>query len=245
MSPLDTQPVTPLEQQQIHSAGNAGETFWHRVRFQLVGQVASRSSASTVLDIGAGSGLLGTWLARHAPGCAYRFDEASPRLDAALAERFGADHRFGSDAPISADTLVTLLDVAEHVEDDIGLLRGICSRMEPGGQLMLTVPALSWAYTSWDTHLGHHRRYSRRDVLRLAASAGLSVSSCSYLFPELLPLVVLRKFRRSPREHVDFPQLPVAIDRAAAAVSRTTTALRRIWPAGTSVVAILTKPAAS
>ena len=244
MSPLNTPPITPLEQQQIRATGVDGETFWHRVRFRLVGQLAARLQTHTVLDVGAGSGLLGDWLGQHSPSCTYRFEEASPVLDAALAQRFGADHRSPTEAPIDAHTLVTLLDVAEHVPDDTALLRSLFDRMAPGAHLVITVPALAWAFTSWDTNLGHYRRYSKRDIRRLATAAGFATSSCSYIFPELLPLLVVRKFRRAPRTHVDFPQLPTVIDRAGELISRATTALRRIWPAGTSVVAVLTKPAA-
>ena len=243
MSPLNTPPITPLEQQQIRATGREGETFWHRVRFQFVGRVVSQLGAHDVLDVGAGSGLLGDWLTQHVPSCSYHFEETSPVLDAALARRFGTDQRSPGGAPIDATTLVTLLDVVEHVQDDAALLRSLYERMATGTHLVVTVPALKWAFTSWDTNLGHYRRYSRRDVRRLVTHAGFSTVSCSYIFPELLPLLVARKFRRAPRAHVDFPQLPTAIDRTGELISRATTALRTCWPAGTSVVAVLTKTA--
>jgi len=241
-SPLNQQPITHLEQQQILVAGNGGDTFWHRVRFHLVDQAARRSGADTVLDIGAGSGQLGGWLAARCRVLNYRFEESSPVLDEALTAHFGADHRGDMSAPIPATTLVTLLDVLEHIEHDTAALTAIKTRMAPGGQLLLTVPAFQWAFTSWDTALGHHRRYSKRQVKALAERAGLELTSSAYLFPELLPLVAVRKLQRTEREHADFPSLPRVIDRAAELFSRGTTAVRRIWPAGTSVVALLTKP---
>jgi len=241
-TPLNQQPITPLEQQQILVAGAAGDTFWHRVRYHLVGQAAARSGADTVLDIGAGSGQLGDWLVAQGRSLAYRFEETSPVLDEGLAAHFGADHRSAMTAPIPATTLVTMLDVLEHIEDDIAALSTINARMEPGARLLLTVPAFQWAFTSWDTALGHHRRYSRRQVRTLATGAGFELTSSAYLFPELLPLVAVRKLQRGEREHADFPSLPRFIDRSAEVFSRGTTALRRIWPAGTSVVALLTKP---
>lgn len=244
-TPLNQQPITPLEQQQILVAGAAGDTFWHRVRFHLVGQAALRAGADTVLDIGAGSGQLGDWLVAQGRPLTYRFEETSTVLDGALAAHFGADHRSEMTAPIPAATLVTMLDVLEHIDDDISALATINSRMAPGGQLLLTVPAFQWAFTSWDTALGHHRRYSRRQVRTLASLAGFELTSSAYLFPELLPLVAVRKVQRGEREHADFPSLPRVVDRAAELFSRGTTALRRIWPAGTSVVALLTKPANS
>jgi hypothetical protein len=115
--------------------------------------------------------------------------------------------------------------------------------MAPGGQLLLTVPAFQWAFTSWDVALGHHRRYSRAQMRALAERSGFELTSSAYLFPELLPLVAVRKLQRTTREHADFPSLPRIVDRSAELFSRGTTALRRLWPAGTSVVALLTKPA--
>ena len=239
---LESIGVTPLEQQQLRVARETGDTFWHRVRFRLVGEAVRRADVDTVLDIGAGSGHLGDWLAIHRPDVRYRFDEMSPVLDAALIEHFGPDGRASTDEAIPRTTIVTMLDVLEHIDDDRGVLRGISARMAPGGQLLLTVPALQWAFTWWDTSLGHHRRYSRRQVHALAAAVGLDVTSSSYLFPELLPLVLLRKLQRGQHGAADFPPVPRFIDRSAELVCRMSAALRRIWPAGTSVIAVLTKP---
>jgi hypothetical protein len=238
---LEPDLVTPLEHQQMRVAGETGDTFWHRVRFRLVHRAAARHHATTVLDIGAGSGQLGDWLARSSRPLQYQFEEASPVLDTALAAHFGADHRGDPRALIPATTIVTMLDVLEHIEDDLGVLRSIQQRMEPGAQLLLTVPAFQWAFTSWDTSLGHHRRYSRAQVRTLAQAAGFRVDHCSYIFPELLPLVLVRKLQRGEREHADFPKLPRIVDRSAELFSRGTTAIRRIWPGGTSVTALLTK----
>jgi hypothetical protein len=242
-SPLNQQPITHLEQQQILVAGAAGDTFWHRVRFRLVDQAAQRAHATTVLDVGAGSGQLGDWLAAKGRTLTYRFEETSPVLDEALGAHFGADHRSDMKAPIPVTSLVTMLDVLEHIEDDTAALTTINGRMAPGGQLLLTVPAFQWAFTSWDTALGHHRRYSKRQLKAVAIAAGFELTSSAYLFPELLPLVAVRKLQRNEREHADFPSLPRIVDRSAELFSRATTAVRRIWPAGTSVVALLTKPA--
>ncbi|MDP2293082.1 MAG: class I SAM-dependent methyltransferase [Actinomycetota bacterium] len=233
------QPVTHLEQQQMRVAAAEGLTFWHRVRFRLVQQAAAASGATTVLDIGAGSGQLGDWLLAQPRPLQYLFEESSAVLDAALAERFGSDHRGVDGAPIASTTLVTMLDVLEHIEHDRAALERIRARMAPGAQLLLTVPAFQWAFTSWDTALGHHRRYSRRRLREVAETAGFRVVSAGYLFPELLPLVAVRKLRRSQREHADFPSLPRLVDRSAELFSRGTTALRRAWPGGTSVVMLV------
>ena len=138
-------------------------------------------------------------------------------------------------------TLVAMLDVLEHIADDAAALRALSARMGPGSSLVITVPAMQWAFSSWDTELGHHRRYSRRQLRDVLAAAGFDVASVTYLFPELFPLLVARRLRRAPREQVDFPQLAPRIDALGHAIASVTTATRRVWPFGTSVVAVATR----
>lgn len=232
-------PLTPLEQQQLHVAPSP--TFWHRVRFELVEAHLRTRPTTAVIDVGAGSGLLGEHL-RHT-GVRYRFTEASPALADSLVERFGADSLDDGAGPITSDVVVTLLDVVEHVEDDAGLLRSLAARMQPGADLVLTVPALQWLFSSWDTDLGHHRRYGKRQLADLVTRSGFDVVEAGYLFPELIPPALVRKLRRSGSGAAEFPSLPGAVDRTAEAVSRLTARLRRWWPLGTSVLVVARRTA--
>jgi hypothetical protein len=240
-----TENPTLLERQQLNVQDPSAHTFWHWVRFDIVAEVARDRHANRVLDIGAGSGMLGDWMTTHLPSMAYSFEELSPVLDAALAEHFGGEARHDATAPIDADTLVAMLDVVEHIEDDLAAMTHLAGRMRAGSSLVLTVPALQWAFSSWDTELGHYRRYSRRGVRELLEHAGFEVSSVTYLFPEMLVMLPVRKVRRAQRSDVDFPQLGDRMNRLGYGVSHLTARLRRVWPAGTSVVAVATKPATS
>ena len=229
---------TPLERQQLNVQDPSAHTFWHWVRFELVAEVVRERNARVVLDIGAGSGMLGDWLRNHDPDLTYRFEELSPVLDAALAGHFGPDAAHDPDAPIGPDAVVAMLDVVEHIDDDLGVLSRLAERMVPMSTLVLTVPALQWAFSSWDTELGHYRRYSRRQVRNLLEQAGFEVRHTAYLFPEMLVMLPVRKLRRAERTEVDFPRLSDRVNAVGYAVSRRTARMRRIWPAGTSVVAV-------
>jgi Methyltransferase domain len=233
-------PVSPLERQQLGIQRPRGETYWHRVRFELVAREARRRRLCRVADIGAGAGLLGDWLAVDRPELAYTFSEPSEVLRRSLVARFGIGAEIAADAPIAAGTMVVMLDVLEHIADDHTALADLHARMEPGGALMVTVPAMQWAFSSWDTELGHHRRYSRTRLSTDLAGAGFAVRSVSYLFPELFPILVARRLRVRPRAHADFPELPAPLDAVGHGVASATTAARRIWPVGTSVVAVAT-----
>jgi hypothetical protein len=229
---------TPLERQQLELVDPSAHTFWHWVRFAIVAEVADAQGASEVADIGAGSGMLGDRLAGTHPHLMYRFDELSPALDAALVDRWGADRRVAHEETIGTDTVAAMLDVIEHIEDDVAALREWHARMEIGTRLVVTVPALQWAFSQWDRDLGHFRRYSRRTLRRSLESAGFVVHRSDYLFPEMLPLVVKRKLVRSSGGDADMPVLSDRVNRIGNIISSTTARIRRIWPAGTSVVAI-------
>jgi len=62
------------------------------------------------------------------------------------------------------DTIICL-NVLEHIEDDVTALRTLNTLLEPGGYLILLVPALPSIYGALDRALGHHRRYTP-NVLR-------------------------------------------------------------------------------
>ncbi len=233
--------MTPLERQQLDLVDPTAHTFWHWVRFDLVVTTAHEQGATTIIDIGAGSGMLGDHLRTKHPDLGYRFDELSPALDRQLEHHFGAAARFGPDERITSTGVAAMLDVIEHIDDDTGALSAWRVRMDPGARLVVTVPALQWAFSSWDTDLGHFRRYSRPRLRETLEAAGFMVHRCDYLFPEMLPLVVKRKLRPST-DNVDMPRLSDRTNRFGYAVSSTTARVRRIWPAGTSVVAVAEVP---
>ena len=229
---------SPLERQQVNVHTPAAHTFWHWVRFDVVASTVDLFGAAQVVDIGAGSGMLGLWLETEHPDVGYRFDELSPLLDAELERRFGSSARFPADAEIPRNSVVAMLDVIEHIEDDRAALTSLSARMTPGSALVVTVPAMPWAFSSWDAELGHHRRYSRTQLGKLLESTGFDVAECSYLFPELTVMLPVRKLRRTERTAVDFPTLSPTVNRIGYAISSTSSRLRRYWPIGSSLVAI-------
>jgi hypothetical protein len=169
---------------------------------------------------------------------AYRFRETSAPLAASLRERFGAASDVALGEPVDRSSVVALLDVLEHIEDDADALAGLHDSMAVGSVIVITVPALPSLFSQWDTDLGHHRRYTRASLRRVVAHAGFEVQHTSYLFPELLPLAAIRKLRTRPSAGADFPVLPRWVDRTGEAVSTCTAALRRLWPAGTSLLCV-------
>ena len=75
------------------------------------------------------------------------------------------------------DTIV-MLDVLEHIEDDVGTLVRLRDVLTEAGRLVLKVPALPGLYGALDSAIGHYRRYSRQSLDEAAAGAGLLLAVC-------------------------------------------------------------------
>jgi SAM-dependent methyltransferase len=78
------------------------------------------------------------------------------------------------------DTIVCL-NVLEHIEEDAASLADFASVLEPGGRLVLLVPAMPALYGSLDVHLNHFRRYDRAPLGELVTRAGFDVQTLRYL----------------------------------------------------------------
>ena len=93
--------------------------------------------------------------------------------------RFDPGRRFG---------LVLFLDVLEHLDEDAEALRRAHDLLEPGGLLVVTVPAYPSLWTRHDAINHHRRRYRRRELLERATSAGFADPSARHFFHWLHPV---------------------------------------------------------
>ena len=120
--------------------------------------------------------------------------------------------------------------------------------MVRGARLIITVPALMGLWSGWDVALGHYRRYDRASLRRAIDGLPVEVMEMSFLFPELIPLGLVRKRLReaSPNglptsESAAFPDLPGVLNDGLYLIGRCSLALRRHAPIGSSLLAVLRK----
>jgi ubiquinone/menaquinone biosynthesis C-methylase UbiE len=88
------------------------------------------------------------------------------------------------DASVDA---IASANVLEHVADDEGALREMHRILRPGGLAAIVVPAGPGLYDAYDEHLGHERRYARRELARRGERAGLEVVEDAYLGSLVFP----------------------------------------------------------
>jgi SAM-dependent methyltransferase len=88
-----------------------------------------------------------------------------------------------------------LLDVIEHLPDDLQALRQAREALKPGGYLFVTAPAFPqfWSYN--DEMAQHLRRYRCRDLVRLAQQSGLVLCNARYFMFYLSPLYLLSRMK--------------------------------------------------
>ena len=122
----------------------------------------------------------------------------------------------------SSFDVVLLLDVLEHIEDDVASLRAAARLVRPGGLVLCTVPAYQWLWDQNDDYFHHYRRYSLGQMRTLAESAGLTLLLASYynafLFPPRVAINLWRKFIRSPEKPPGLSLLPKPLNQVFSAI---------------------------
>jgi hypothetical protein len=232
----------PLEGHLNRQMERSREFFWNRVRWELIRSHLPEGPFDLV-DVGAGPGFLGDYLADNRPDARYNFTEPIEGLERSLVERFGASAN-KRETDYGGAAVITMMDVLEHIEDDRGFLAGLAGKMDPGAIVLMTVPAMPSLWSNWDVLLGHYRRYTKASLASAVELSGFEVVERSYLFPELIPLGWWRRAKEragaaDAADDAEFPDLPGPLNETLYRVASGTKAVRSLWPAGTSLFARL------
>lgn len=83
-------------------------------------------------------------------------------------------------ASYECDTALSV-NVFEHIKDDQVALQHTYDVLQPGGRLILVVPAHSWLYGPMDSSIGHFRRYTRDMLGERLQRAGFRVMKLKYV----------------------------------------------------------------
>ena len=147
-----------------------------------------------VLDVGAGSGVFTRQLLEF--GLARRGVCVDPGYEAEHVEaQNGCEITFVRRVDEVPQKLILMMDVLEHVDDDIGLLKEYTDRMPSGGRVLISVPAFQFLWSGHDVFLDHRRRYTLSHIEKVVRRAGLRVLKGRYFFGSLFPLVATIRLR--------------------------------------------------
>lgn len=187
---------TLLEMQQRH--------FWYRGRHRflhhaLTSHLPIRGS-SQAIDLGGGCGGWLKYLSARSPKA---FGELALADSSLRALQMAGDVLPSSISRYQIDLMnlhwhsrwdtAFLLDVIEHLPDDVGAMRQAYEALKPGGLLFVTTPALQF-FWSYNDDVAHHlRRYSKADYATLAERTGFKLLDARYFMFLLSPLLWLSR----------------------------------------------------
>jgi len=152
--------------------------------------------------------------------------------------------------------LIGMFDVVEHLADDSRAFLDAHALLQPGGMLLLTVPAHMSLWSYADEFAGHQRRYGLRELETKLAAAGFRVKYIGYFMAATLPVMWLKRRLttwahkgHTPAEARDLflaelRPVPIVngILRWLAGKEATLIASGRLLPFGTSLLALAVRP---
>ena len=179
-------------------AADEDSHWWFRGRRAFLEQLLSSldlPQAARLLEVGCGTGGNLELLRRFGRLDAVEFEasaRATAQAKAGMAIGF-CELPSRIDADQGSYDVVALLDVLEHVEDDVGSLKAVAAKARDGGRILLTVPAHPWLWSAHDDVHHHKRRYTRRSLSRAIAQAGLSLDAIGAFNTLLLPAALAQR----------------------------------------------------
>jgi SAM-dependent methyltransferase len=221
--------------------------WWYTARSELLRTVLGSyvGEPDRILDVGSADGPSVGWLQGRGRHTSLDMDSRGLPPGGVCGSALALPFR---DATFD---VVAAFDVLEHCEPESVAMAELARVLTPGGRLLMSVPAYSWAWTSFDDENGHHRRYTRPRVLAALERAGLRVDRVTYAFTSVFPFFVAERLARrvraamaggrpavAPADVVSLPELPRPVERMLLSLTRLDRSLlgSRDLPFGSSVL---------
>jgi SAM-dependent methyltransferase len=228
--------------------------WWFTAKHRIVGNLLKRfmraapGARPRVADLGCGCGKM---LEILSSTCDAVGTDASPQAIDFCAQRHvqAVIGRFPSEIPLQKASFdaVLLLDVLEHLDEDVASAQTAAGLLKPGGVMICSVPAYRWLWSKRDEFHQHKRRYAKNEFRQLFSQPGLKLELLSYantlLFVPAAAGRLMSKLVPPANGQTDLRLPPAPIN----ALLRETFAferhlLGRLWmPFGLSLIAVARK----
>ncbi len=222
--------------------------WWYRARRDILADYLTREGGlpaqARILEIGCGTGHNLPMLAQFGSVEAIEIDPAAREI---ASKRLGRDVGAAPlpglpGVPSGHYDLIAVLDVVEHIEDDVAALRAMRERLAPGGKILITVPAHQWMWSAHDVVNHHHRRYSKATLVKAIEAAGLRPRKLGYFNSLLFPLAAGARIagRLTGRDDSDDSPPPAPVNKLFETIFRLERYLvgRLPMPPGVSIVTL-------
>lgn len=172
-----------------------GRHWWfvarRRIIDRLIREQVPLGADARILEMGCGTGSNLALLQRFGAVDAVEPDDDARALSA---QRSGLAIKGGllPDGVALADgryDLIAMLDVLEHIPDDLGALVALRPKLTAGGRILVTVPANPRLWSAHDVAHHHQRRYTAAQLADVFTRAGYRVRHLTHFNTLLYPLV--------------------------------------------------------
>ncbi|MEI7594305.1 MAG: class I SAM-dependent methyltransferase [Bacteroidota bacterium] len=75
------------------------------------------------------------------------------------------------------------IHVLEHIEEDKKALDIVCDSIQPGGYVLIQVPALPFLFSNHDRSVGHYRRYNKKTLKSIVDQEKYTIEKLWYQDP--------------------------------------------------------------
>ena len=230
------------------------EHWWFVARRDIIESFITskmpHSSADKTLEIGCGVGgnveLLGRTgnyfgIDMHMPAIEYcsskfpQFEFKCSRIEEIPKDAYS--HNFDS---------IYILDVLEHIDNEVEILKEARNYLTNSGKILVTVPAYQFLWSPHDDFLHHVRRYTKKSLRKVLEEAGYKVERLSYFNTILFPLALIQRLgskllNKNLSAHLSIPPriinwlFKTVFSQEAGILKHTN------LPVGLSIIAVVTK----
>jgi SAM-dependent methyltransferase len=166
----------------------------------------------TIVDVGSGSGFFAISLEKKFPDqikkvylvdINYTVEEIAATRNAKIEKTLAIPSKI-------EDGLVILMDVLEHLEDDLKMLKEIkAASSGKNNHFFITVPAFNSLWSGHDDYLGHYRRYRIPMLRGVLSQANYNTKNAYYLYGSLFPMVwAARKLSKISKKEAESNMRP-------------------------------------
>jgi Methyltransferase domain len=186
-----------MDLKEEHILGDKIRSHWYYVaKGRAMRAFLGRIESGEVLDVGAGSGVFSRQLIDE--GLCDRATCVDPNYtEERIDDYHGKPIEFVRATTRPAQKLILMMDVLEHVSEDVSLLRDYTQDAKAGALVLITVPAFQFMWSGHDVFLDHHRRYTIATIEAVVRKAGLTPIKSRYFFGSLFVFVAAARLMKN------------------------------------------------
>lgn len=162
---------------EVLDAMESAQRYNAAIEHEIVAALGPPQETPRVLDVGAGGGEFAVRIKGRGYDvtCVEPDDAQRVALEAKGLTAYASLEL--ADGPFDGAYMVNVL---EHIQDDVAILREIHVRLVPNAPVFIWVPAFEALYSDFDFALGHFRRYTRNGLRRAVMLGGFDVQQTAY-----------------------------------------------------------------